>query len=53
MAAKAKVCPTLFFTAPTPHAERGTAAYRRITYAMFLAGLCLFGLLIVAGGKLR
>lgn len=31
--------PTLL---PTPHAERGTAAYRRITYAMFLAGLCLF-----------
>jgi YNFM family putative membrane transporter len=31
--------PTL---SPLSHAERGTAAYRRITYAMFLAGLCLF-----------
>lgn len=27
---------------PSPYAERGTVAYRRITYAMFLAGLCLF-----------
>jgi MFS family permease len=24
------------------YAERGTPTYRRITYAMFLAGLCLF-----------
>jgi len=28
--------------AAAAHAERGSAAYRRITYAMFLAGLCLF-----------
>lgn len=34
--------PSLPTLAPTPPAERGTAAYRRITYAMFLAGLCLF-----------
>lgn len=34
--------PSLPTLAPAPPAERGTAAYRRITYAMFLAGLCLF-----------